>query len=274
MAPDRFGSDERLRQRVQERLQRINQAYSALESGDLEPEMEGPVYAAAPEQSWPQQRPPMRRTNAGSGERALRGWVYLTIFLVTIAFVGYAVARHLSDVQEQSVAAPSVETAAASAVPAVSTTSKTHGAGPEEDRSAAGPVVAGATELDEAQMQELKRACGAFAVGSTRYANCVHAHIGAGGGANNVGALTEGERTSIKRVCAQAGDYDRCAADQMAELAAEPYRPNLQRLSARDRAAVEKAALLRVTTTVPWHTIIARRGLRRCFFPRTRDRCA
>jgi len=59
--------------------------------------------------------------------------------------------------------------------------------------------------------------------------------------------LSAEERESIESVCSEdkrlhgADGYHRCLIGQMAQLAAEPARPDLSGLSERDRSSIEAA---------------------------------
>ena len=240
--PDRFVADDRMRPRAEARLQRINEAYRTLESGDFDPEPQ-PVASPPP----PSSTRPHVRTRA-QRDALLRGWIYLVLFVFTLSFFGYAVFKYRQAAQAERDAAPS------STLPATSPASDPS---PDDPASPTRPSAsqrtspARVTPLSEAQTEHLESACGAFAPASQQYADCARAYLSAKAASPHsnaapqtlsaVDGLTTGERRSIDRVCAAGPDYAQCAAAQVAKLAASPQRPDLSRLSPRDRAAVELA---------------------------------
>lgn len=222
--PDRFGADERLRQRAEERLQRINEAYAALESGDLEPELLA-------------EEPPQAERAAGkrSEKRGsiLAGWGYVW---VAGAMGVLAVVVTVVNNRTAQTAAPQP----AATAPAAAGSTPRAQAGSAATASSSSETVR-VTHLTEAQQEQMNAACGGYAAQSTQYEDCVRTQLGAV--KVDLSALTEGERTSVEHVCAGAASYNQCASDKLAGLAAEPERPDLRRLSARDRRAVEKACI-------------------------------
>lgn len=233
--PDRFGTDERLRKRAEERLQGINEAYRALESGELEPEDVGDPQSPAVE-VYPTRSRAQR-------DAMLRGWLYLAIVVILGAYAGYAlVERHR---EQSAVSAPSLQTPAPIRTPPTQATREA-GAATGTRRTDSVKI----TRLSEAQMERLDAACGGSAQGSQQYTSCVQAEVSAmtgapaplsDGPAPDLSGLTEDERVSMRRVCSQAPSYGLCVKTELAKLAAEPVRPDLTRINPRDRGAIERA---------------------------------
>jgi len=235
--PDRFPADDRLRLRAEERLRRINEAYRTLESGEPDPEA-----PPAP----PSTIPPHAHT-AAQGDAALRIWMYLTILVLTVAFLAYAADRHRQASQADREPVPFLRTSE----PATDPPPQDDTATPTPRSSPKPTLPARVTPLSEAQMERIESACGAFSPASQQYAICVQSHLSAEAGSPHavtpqhtlpaLDGLTADERRSVDRVCATDPDYNQCAAAQLAKLAAAPQRPDLSRLSPRDRAAVDRA---------------------------------
>ncbi|HWG17177.1 MAG TPA: J domain-containing protein [Acidobacteriaceae bacterium] len=230
--PDRFGDNSRLRQRAEERLQRINEAYRRLESGDFapEPSFANEFVADAP--------PRVRVKTRAEKDRELRGWVYLAIFLAVGAFVGFAIVRHVRAEREAAemvtpVQGPSGATPVLSARP----TGDSNKVARREE-----PAVR-VTHLSDAQMQQIATACGGIAPDSQLHVDCVRAQVAAMTGAVDMTGLTAEERLSVQHVCARATSYGQCAAAQIASLSAVTLRPDVSRLNSRDRSAVERACV-------------------------------
>jgi len=235
--PDRFGTDERLRRRAEERLQGINEAYRALESGTFDPEDLADAQSPADEVQ------PAR--SLARRDAALRAWVYLVIVVVLGAYVGYGLVEHHRE--QSATSAPGIATPVPiGAAPAQA---------PRETGDASGSArhsedSVRITRLSEAQMERLDAACGGLAEGSQQYASCVQAEVSAmtgapaprsDGPAPDLSGLTEDERMSMNRVCSQAPSYGQCVTAQLAKLAAEPVRPDLARMNERDRGAIGRA---------------------------------
>ena len=243
--PDRFAADDRMRHRAEARLQRINEAYRTLESGGTDPE-QPPVPSPPP----PSSAPPHVRTRA-QRDAVLRGWVYLVIFVITLSFLGYAVFKYRQAAQAERDAAPS---SGVSATPPASGLSPVD---PIRSSASQRSSPARVTPLSEAQIEQLESACGAFAPASQQYADCAQSHLSAFAPSPQIhnrpaqqrvaarvvalDGLTTGEKLSVEHVCATAPDYNQCATAQVAKLATTPLRPDISRLSPRDRAAVERA---------------------------------
>ena len=230
--PDRFGEDTRLRQRAEERLQRINEAYRRLESGDFapEPSFANEFVADAP--------PRVRVKTRAEKDRELRGWMYLAILLAVGAFVGFVIVRHVGAEREAAeMAAPVQEPSAPTPVLT---------ARPANDMSRPGrreePAVQ-VTHLSDGQMEQIATACGAIAPDSQQHIDCVRAQVASMTGAVDMSGLTEEERLSVQHVCARAATYGPCAAAQIASLSAVTLRPDVSRMNSRDRSAVEQACV-------------------------------
>jgi hypothetical protein len=230
--PDRFGEDSRLRQRAEQRLQRINEAYRRLESGDFapEPSFANEFVADAP--------PRVRMNTRAERDAALRGWMYLAIFLAVGAFVGFVIVRHVRAEREAAaMAAPVQEPTGATPVLSARPAGDLGKVARREE-----PAVR-VTHLSNAQMEQIATACGEIAPDSQQNVDCVRAQIAAMTGAVNMTGLTAEERLSVQHVCARAASYGQCAAAQIASLSTVPLRPDVSRMSARDRSAVEQACV-------------------------------
>jgi hypothetical protein len=230
--PDRFGEDSRLRQRAEERLQRINEAYRRLESGDFtpEPSFANEFVADAP--------PRVTMKTRMVRDQELRGWVYLAIFLAVGAFVGFVIVRHVraereAAAMEAPVQEPTGATPVLTALPANDMSR------PVRREKPAVRV----THLSDAQMDQIATACGGIAPDSQQHVEGVRAQVAAMTGAVDMTGLTAEERLSVQHVCVRAASYGQCAAAQISNLAAVTLRPDVSRMSARDRSAVEQACL-------------------------------
>lgn len=229
--PDRFGDDARLRQRADERLQRINEAYRRLEAGEFAPEL--PV-----SNEFVSSEPPRMRTKTPSQREAeVRGGLYLALFLVLGALAGYAAMQHLRAVREASETASPVQGPPSAAAPVI--TARPLDVPGGAVRRADSPLRV--MHLTDAQMERVAMACDSFAPDSQQHVDCVRAQVASLTGTVDLSGLTAEERTSVQHVCSRAASYGQCAAAQIASLSALPVRPALSGLSARDRNAVERA---------------------------------
>ena len=230
--PDRFGEDTRLRQRAEERLQRINEAYRRLESGDFapEPSFANEFVADAP--------PRVRAKTRAEKDRELRGWMYLAIFLAMGAFVGFVIVRHVRAEREAAEMATPVQepTAAPPVLSARPAGDSVRTVRHEE------PAVR-VTRLSDGQMEQIATACGAIAPDSQQHVDCVRAQVAAMTGAVDMSGLTAEERLSVQHVCSRAVSYGPCAAAQIASLSAVTLRPDVSRMNSRDRNAIEHACV-------------------------------
>jgi len=255
--PDRFSSDARLREKAEAKLREINEAYRVLEgvpeSGDEGFEGVGTAEATAgtsPQQP-PPPRPQERPRTVAERDKILRQWLYGTVAVLVVAFVGYAVTEN----RRQMAIAPAIPTAASVPSPPppptpITTPEATPSAnpvGPKEAQSQPFRV----TRLSEAQTDQMNEACVALPVESVQRGDCLRAQAGAikaiKGKAPDLSGLTAAERGFVESACAAArrgqGEpgYKRCTAAQLASLAAEPERPDLTKLSGADRSSVERA---------------------------------
>lgn len=230
--PDRFGEDSRLRQRAEERLQRINEAYRRLESGDLAPE---PSFA----NEFVADAPPRVRVKTQTvRDQELRGWMYLALFLAVGAFAGFAIVRHVrAEHDTEQMTTPVQEPSGATPVLSARPAGDLNKAARRE-----GPAVR-ITHLSDGQMEQIATACGGIAPDSQQHVDCVRAQVAAMTGAVDMTGLTAEERLSVQHVCARAASYGQCAAAQIASLSAVTLRPDVSRMSARDRSAVERACV-------------------------------
>ena len=230
--PDRFGDDSRLRQRAEERLQRINEAYRRLESGDFAPE---PSFA----NEFVADAPPRVRVKARTvRDQELRGWVYLAIFLAVGAFVGFAIVRHVRAEREAAEMTTPVQ-GPSGATPVLSARPANDMRRPVRREEPAVRI----THLSDAQMEQIATVCGGIAPDSQLHVDCVRAQVAAMTGAVDMTGLTAEERLSVQHVCARAATYGSCAAAQIASLSGVALRPDVSRMNPRDRNAVERACV-------------------------------
>jgi hypothetical protein len=275
--PDRFGSDPRLRQKAEEKLQQINKAYQVLVSG---PET-GQSFAAEPERNAnstvgdaPSSRGPAFSPNSQSGRASLRrssvgvGWLYAGVGIALGLFVGYVALEHGSGLGAAIPPPASVQPGEASGEPAAakipamptprvaaerevgSTKLPGRDVAPKDAvrRSRSTAAQFRVRQLSGAETDQLESACSKLK--DTAYRTCIRAQLDMitnAPGQPDLSALNGGERESIESACSEAkrlhgaGGNNRCLTSQMAEFAANPARPDLSGLSEADRSSIEAA---------------------------------
>ena len=257
--PDRFGSDPRLRQKAEEKLKEINDAYGLLQSGlvsngSAAAEAENTAGASGSDasSSYKTAAPTVRKNPAKRHKNArMLGWVFGGSGIVLGLVAGYLLReRGATDgVRETPVVVQQGEM-----------THPIDPAGPPDRKPA--PKDAGGSNrsdaaqyrifsLSDAQTSQLESACLSQRKlhGEVGYQACVQAQLNSitNTSTPDLSALSVGERESIDSVCSGAkrrggpNSYNRCLNVQIAQLAAEPLRPDLSTLSVSDRNAIEAA---------------------------------
>jgi hypothetical protein len=275
--PDRFGSDPRLRQKAEEKLRQINDAYRVVQS---RPAMDD-RYASETDTAVGSHRDDASSMKSSSSEPVSRrsrkaagvGWIYGGLGIALGCLAGYLVLQHgtLRGAMQTAGATPAPLPQAADAnhqaVPA-SSVAQTPGEGVGSNVHAAerlgGSAEAGGHlnhagsapyrvySLSEAQTSQLESACSSQRElhGEAAYNACVKAQLDLminASSAPDLSALSGAEGESIESVCSEvkrhrgADAYNPCLNSQMAELAAEPSRPDLSVLSEADRSSIESA---------------------------------
>jgi hypothetical protein len=249
--PDRFGSDPRLRQKAEEKLQQINDAYRVLESGTgaepAEPGMTVSPVCDSGSSAYRRSVTPRRRGRSRSYQRVLSlSWAYG--FAVVLLFLtGYFVLKQMpvpvaGTGPEGAAKTPTAQKTAEAAVHAKDS-------GGLGDSSAAQFQV---RTLSEAETLQLDSACSRLKElhEAAAYQTCLKAQVDLitnPAGLPDLSGLSGENRESMESACAEAkrlhgaDGYNRCLTVQVAELAAEPALPNLSALKARDRDSIEKA---------------------------------
>jgi len=277
--PDRFGSDPGLRERAEDRLKQINQAYAVLQSdrtvGRNEPdEAAGSVPREA---AWRWSSSSAPRTY-GAGRRRARGtsggigWLWACVGIALGLMAGYAAIEHgtTRSVRPASASVQQIEAfneETAPTIPAMPTAGGELAGGSIASGDLPGQNVPGKNSkrskpagsapfhvrlLSNAEMAQLELACSwqERMKDAAGYQSCVRAQLDLmtnAGGEPDLSSLSAEERESIESVCSEdkrlhgADGYHRCLISQMAQLAAEPARPDLSGLSERDRSSIEAA---------------------------------
>jgi curved DNA-binding protein CbpA len=271
--PDRFGSDPRLRQKAEDRLRDLNEAYRVLQAGST---VKG---ADAMEQARRTARESgfinhySSSTPTGGGARTRwgggAGWIFGCVGVMLGCLAGYlalerGAARTAPLASAQQVASESRQGVQAASAPVAQTaggvvagpdTSATkqpgrniQANGSSADRASSAPFRVWA--LSEAQMAQAESSCSRQREmkGQAAYQACVKAQLDVitnASDAPDLQALSGAERESIESVCGQgrrgSGAYNHCLNVQMASLAEEPLRPDLSVLSDADRSSIEAA---------------------------------
>lgn len=272
--PDRFGSDPRLREKAEDKLKQINEAYLVLQSdrtgGMNEPDGAGSMRGDAGRR-WdsPVHRTHGRRRRRARGISRDIGWLYGCVAIALGLTAGYVAIEHGTTlgVGPASVSRQPVG-ASATNIPTVPTAKEGAAAGdrvglgelpgqsvPAKDSG--GPKQAGSPPfqvrvLSNGEMALLGSACSRQEglKDPTAYETCVRTQlevIADAHGKPDLSSLSATERESIESVCSEAkrlhgtDRYHLCLVDQMAQLAAEPARPDLSVLSEVDRSSIEAA---------------------------------
>jgi hypothetical protein len=266
--PDRFGSDPRLRQKAEERLKQLNDAYRVLQSDSAVDSSGGDASSAGSASSAAMPRNGQARLNRSA---VGVGWIYGFLGITLGCLAGFLLLERgsMRRVMSTPVSAQQAADARQHGVVATSTM-QTPGevlAGPNvhparssgnaEAKDAGGSHDGNSAQyrvfsLSDAQTSQWESACSSQQElhGPAAYQACVKAQLDAmtnASGAPDLTALTTAEHESIESVCSEAkrrrgaDAYNRCLNAQMASLAAEPLRPDLSKLSDADRSSIESA---------------------------------
>lgn len=274
--PDRFGDDQRLREKAELQLKLINQAYNFLQSN---PTVCG-VYTPNSQSASPRYHSSSR---AAHGRRhsappfwkdsrywpnisSARGrWIYgglaaLVIFLAVFLIIEHDPMQNSGPsralIQQPAIAAATSDQPTQQSSPdgqAIHSQlnvakARPSAVSPTNDSAPAGFKV---RSLSETQTDRLNALCSQEreSWGEAAYQSCLKAQLAMmtnPAGKPDLSALHEPERESIESACSDAKNhgpdsYNRCETAQVASLAAEPARPDLSKLSSADRDALELA---------------------------------
>jgi hypothetical protein len=274
--PDRFGSDPGLREKAEDKLKQINQAYLVLQShrtgGMTEPDGASGSMRGDAARGWTPSSVPRthrRRRSRRTGISGNTGWLYGCVAIALGVMAGYVAIEHprTLSVGPASVSGQPVD-ASATNVPGGQTSREAIAAVngvefgelpgqtvPAKDSGSlkpAGSPPFRVRELSNAEMAVLGSACSRQEglKDPTVYETCIRTQlevIADAHGKPDLSSLSVAERESIERVCSEAkrrhgtDRYHLCLIDQMAQLAAEPARPDLSGLSEADRSSIEGA---------------------------------
>ena len=273
--PDRFGSDPRLREKAEDKLKQINEAYLVLQTdrtgGTNELDLAaGSMRDAARHWNSFSAPPTHARTHRRRSRRAHRisrgvVWVYGFVATALGLMAGYMAIEHgtTRSVVPASLSGQSVEVPAATIPAAQITAGGTAGNGVESgelpgqsapandssDSRTAGSPPFQVRMLSNAEMALLGSACSRQEE-LKAYETCLRAQLDVVADFHakpDLSSLSAAERESIESVCSEAkrlhgtDRYHLCLVDQMAQLAAEPARPDLSGLSEADRSSTEAA---------------------------------
>ena len=241
--PDRFGADARLREKAEEKLKQINQAYTVLRSGSAASE-------AAGVDAYPGQVAPAPVWSGQDRSRKFAGvglWVARSLGIILLVLIVSIVVNGSRRVRvSQAPEPPATQTQDVPAIQAQEVTAAESGADRSKHESAAPFRV---TALSEAQTAQLQEDCSALPAASAAHRECLEAQLALmehATGAPDLSALDGAERESMESTCSQAkragvAEFDHCLRKQMAEFAAEPMRPDMAALGETDRNQIEAA---------------------------------
>jgi hypothetical protein len=276
--PDRFGGDPRLRQKAEDKLKQLNDAYRVLRA---DPGLGG-GYAAGPERAASSTRgagaavhcssaPVAANGRARSNSKAVGvGWIYGCLGLSLALWAGYLASEYESPTSApvQQVARPraAAEARATQRAGGVVAGHSVHSAGSAGTdvwpRGVAGSRPSGAAQfqvraLSDAETARLEEACPRQKElqGAVAYQACLAAQLDLmrnAPGRPDLSALNGAERESIESVCSGAkplrgvDGYNHCLTAQMARWTAESARPelaslNFSGLKDADRSSIESA---------------------------------
>jgi hypothetical protein len=265
--PDRFGSDPRLRQKAEDKLKQLNEAYRVLQSDPVADSSRDDTPSAGNASSAPRTRKRQARWNRNA---VGVGWIYGFLGIALGCLAGYLVLEHraMQRARPTLVSAQQAADPSQQAAPGSSTqTPEEVLAGPNvRPARASGNVEAKEAgdshhgnsaqyrvfSLSDTQTSEMESACSSQkeAHGQAAYQACVKAQLDLitnASSAPDLSALSAAERESIESVCSEvkrhrgADAYNQCLNAQMAALAAEPSRPDLSALNDVDRSSIESA---------------------------------
>jgi len=274
--PDRFGSDPRLREKAEDKLKEINEAYMVLQSDRMggigRPDGVSASMWNGAARHWSSSSVP--RTHGGrrrraSGISARIGWLYACVAIALGLMAGYVAIEQvrMRSSGPASVSGQPVEASGAS-IPAMQSAGGGAAAGngvdsgelpgqsvATKDSGGSGPADSPPFKvrmLSSAEMALLGSACSRQeqVKDPAAYESCVRAQldvIADAHGKPDLSSLSAAERESIESVCSEAkrlhgtNGYHLCLMSQVAALAAEPARPDLSGLSESDRSSIETA---------------------------------
>ena len=254
--PDRFGSDPRLREKAEQKLKDINDAYRVLRDGVAEARVLFPEPDASPPDSqaasdWAMHTQAKQRQTRLS---AVLIYGFAGFFLIGLATYAYTLMRSVNQRARAALAAPSALATPASAANPVS--GKLSDREPPKRRRGVSKPAAGVTAgsdfevLTEAETAQVQAACAKKrrSGDAQMYSACMRAELArirryeiAGVG------LSAEEQDSLASACAnekaQHDDpgYQRCVAFYKGELDTAPERPNMGALAQVDRDAAGAA---------------------------------
>jgi DnaJ domain len=265
--PDRFGTDVRLRQKAEDKLKRINRAYTVLQAGPATCGRDEPLAtdaaqaASSTSYAEPAARPSSYATASGAARaRAQRNasaavWVFRSLGILLALLIVFALLRHgttenlgaASGLQQPS-QQPSQQSA-----PTASGTEQPGADGQAKDAgrsSGSSPAPFQVRSLSEAQTTKVEEACATQRRDSAAYHACVKAQLDLvtnSAAKPNLSGLNESERESIEGACSEAkrahgtAGYDHCLNAQLAEFAANPLQPDFSGVSEADQTQIEAA---------------------------------
>ncbi len=262
--PDRLGSDPRLRQKAEDKLKQINDAYRVLQS---DPGVGG-RYGVGPERtaSYSSSAPIPRSGRARASRDAVGvGWIYGCLGMALVFLAGYLVIEYGAMRTERptpaSVQQAVPETPAMQTPGGVLAGHDVHSA-VSSGRSVQAKEFGRSNHASAAQFQvrslsgaetvQLESACSRQkeVQGQAAYQACLKAQLDLitnALGQPDLSALSGAECESIESACSEAkrlrgsDGYNRCLTAQMARLAAEPALPDLSALNEADRDSIELA---------------------------------
>jgi hypothetical protein len=277
--PDRFGSDPGLRQKAEDKLKQINQAYAVLQSdrtgGTNEPDGAAGSVPGDVAWSWSSSSAPRTYKSGPGWAKGISGgigWPYGSLGIALGLMAGYVPIEHgtTRSVRPASASVQQIEALSEETAPTISARQTAGGelaGGSVASAALQGQDVPGKNSgrskpagsaqfhvrlLSNAELAQLESACSwqERLQDAAGYQSCVRAQLDLitnAGGEPDLSSLSGEERESIESVCAEAkrshgtDGYRRCLITQMAQLAAEPARPDLSGLSEGDRSSIEAA---------------------------------
>ncbi|WP_169746932.1 DnaJ domain-containing protein [Edaphobacter aggregans] len=264
--PDRFGNDARLREKAEDKLKQINDAYRLLQNAAGGGSVAGWSGVSGANPSGVSHERPVAHKNraARMRSRVSPGWIYAGMgiglaILVSSFLVGSGGVRPTQPSSAPAQPVPSSEqrtvpsaSNAGPAVDAAATVGRQQRSGETRRLDEAGSATFRVRALSDAESRQLESACSVQRQvgGEAAYQACVKAQLNLimnPVGRPDLSSLSEGEGESIDAVCSEAkrlrglDRYNRCLTTQLASLAAETARPDLSKLDDADRDAIESA---------------------------------
>jgi curved DNA-binding protein CbpA len=277
--PDRFGSDPRLRQKAEERLKQIIEAYGVLQSdpGTGERDAGGRETAAQNGSSARYSSSTVPRSGRARSNRISvgAGWLYGCLGVTLGLMAGYVALEHraLQGARPLPASVQQVEASSEQTAPEIPATQTPGGvfAGSDINSAELGrnvqPKDIGRSkpsssaqfhvrQLSGAETDQVETACSRVKERKdpAAYQTCVKTQLDLmtdASGPPDLSSLNGAERESIESACSEAkrlhgsvygsGGYNRCLIEQIAEFAKDPVRPDLSGLSEADRSSIEAA---------------------------------